>query len=639
MDFEKLGDFIQRISSEYPQAEILTKPPEPEMLQSNKQYIQIVTVKPIAELPNELEVKQEINDKVCAYYLTNKVDTFLYDRPLMKDVIDKDNEFKNLWSERTILKIERKLPSILRWFEVIDRKSYQLTPVENACDIIENMNKELKKLIISYNYDSTKQLTPLTMRLQGTIDASVNGGLRMYTEAFFNPDYIETHVNYYQHIKRLKKLIFNQINLLDTGLILHERSVPGSLLPLHEMLVEKFSLMKNSFIRDSSYIVDMNDKKPSILSTPLPPIPPAQQQQHKQVTQLRNGNNKDSIMINNGSSEDDLYSVLEADSKLLARHSLGSPLSYSSSISSLNSSKHKSMNGLSQTAFNTSIPYNNSTSSLTNGNNNRLVYHVALSNGNQSLLNQQRSNSIPRNNMQQFNQSPEQNSILNYLPLPPRSERTSQIISPSKLSLESGIETDLSSDSNSKPILPRRANKKTILTSAAASLDQQPSMLISVDYDKNSSILNTVISSNATYIENLKELNGQHQIQNNTISMLTDLPPPLPCKKNRLPSSRSTTIINIQGNNDLDSNGLLNGGTNLINHFENNLNNLNNLNNSIKSTSSMSTSSSSTNEYTSFTETTGNTTTTTFSSNNSSFQTESSHQNLQNLSLNDIKDH
>lgn len=238
-DFEKLGDFIQRISNEYPKAEILTKsiPPDPELLQSNKQYIQIVTVKPIATLPPELEAKQEINDKVCTYYLTNKVDTFLYDRPLVKDPVDKENEFKSLWCERTILKIEHKLPSILRLFEVIDQKVYELSPVENACDTIENMNKELKKLIISYNQEPTKQLTTLTMRLQGTIDASVNGGLKRYQEAFFNPDYIETHINYYQHIKRLKKLIFNQITLLETGLTVHQRLVSSSLLPLHERLV------------------------------------------------------------------------------------------------------------------------------------------------------------------------------------------------------------------------------------------------------------------------------------------------------------------------------------------------------------------------------------------------------------------
>lgn len=641
-DFEKIGDFIQRISAEYPKAEILTKSnlPDAEIVQSNKQYIQIVTVKPIAELPPELDSKQDLNEKVCEkvsnYYLTNKVDTFLCDRPLMKDAVDKDNEFKSLWCERTILKIEHQLPGILRWFEVVDCKVKQLTPVENACDTIENMNKELKKLIISYNYDPNKQLTNLTMRLQGTIDASVNGGVRKYQEAFFDPNYIESHVSYYQYIKRLKKLILNQISLLETGLVLHQKLVPTSLVPLHEVLVEKFSLMKNSFIRDSSYIVDIgpNDKKASILSTPLPPIPPSQHN-HKTVSQLRSGRES----MNGNSSEDDLYSVLEADGKL-TRQSL-SPSSFSS-VSSLTSSRHKSINGLSQASlvFNAPVAHNTSSSSLANGQANNKIVYVALSNGTNQLIGQQRSNSMPRNNMQKLVGEPHSSSA--FPPLPPRS---SQIISQS--SLESGIETDLSSnsDSSSKPVLPRRTNKKptttTILSSSNLGSDQSPSMLISIDIDKSRpNSLNTVISSNATYIENLNRDNA------------ADVPPPLPKKSNRLPTSRSTTIINI-GNNELASslenggalvstnglltggnllstNGLLNGG--LINHhFDNGC-----LNSASSSTMSMSTSSS-TNEYV-FTESFGSMTTTTMSTNSSS-KTETIHHQIQNLGLNDPKEH
>lgn len=412
--------------------------------------------------------------------------------------------------------------------------------------------------------------------------------------------------------------------------------------------------MKNSFICDSSYIVDIspNDKKPSILSTPLPPIPSSFNQQNNQtrlISHLRNG--KDSI--NNGnSSEDDLYSALDADVKS-TRQSL-SPSSLSS-VSSLNSSRHKSLNGLSQTMFNSLIPYN-STSSLTNGQTNKVVY-VAVSNDNNQLINQhqhqqQRSNSMPRNNMQQFatgdqNFGDQQNSSV-YPPLPPRSSqiipiKSTDFINQSKLSLESGIETDLSSNSDSSskpPYLPKRANKKSSILNT--NLDQ-PSMMISIDIDKNKSSLNTVISSNATYIENLRD----NSFDNSPSSNNSDLPPPLPSKNrlNRLPTSRSTTIINIVGNNDLENgqtnlngqltNNLLNNGlvnNNLINHFENN---------SLKSTSSQSTlsmsTSSSTNEHVS-TESFGSSTTTTYSSNSSS-KTETIHRRIQNLSLNDTKDH
>lgn len=183
-DFEKIGDFIQRISNEYPSAQIMTggNPIDQEVLKSNTQCIQIVTVKPVPELSPELEAQQELNEKVCAYYLTNKVDTFLYDRAIVKQdpkdgPVDKDNEFKSLWCERTVLKIEKKLPGILRWAEVIDRKVYQLTPVEAACDTIQNSVNELKKLIKSYAYEPNKQLTPLTMRLQGKLSIFLSSNI------------------------------------------------------------------------------------------------------------------------------------------------------------------------------------------------------------------------------------------------------------------------------------------------------------------------------------------------------------------------------------------------------------------------------------------------------------------------------
>ena len=367
---------------------------------------------------------------------------------------------------------------------------------------------------------------------------------------------------------------------------------------------------------------------------------------HTINSKLPTSHSRNSKEFNNGgnSSEDDLYSVLDADGRFTARQSLSpSSLSSSSLNSSMNANKHKSLSG---SAFaNSPIPYNNSTSSLVNGqtNGNKIVY-VTVSNG--QPVSQNRSNSMPRNNMQL---NAEQTSLINP-PLPPRS---SQIFSQSKLSLESGIETDFgdSLTTSSKPVLPKRINKKTTVLTTP----DQPAMLISIDIDKNKPSMNTVISSNATYIESTN---------------LDDIPPPLPSKKKRLPTSRSTTIININ-NNDPDANGLTingslltanplhngltNGGlinnhlinsslinSNLINNnlINNNLiTHLHSENNSLKSSSSTMSTSSSTNEYL-FTETSvsGTTTTTTVSSNSSS-KMETIHHQIQNLSLNDVKDH
>lgn len=106
--FEKIHDFIERISNEFPLAEIITSGnsiSDSEILKNDK--IQILAVKPQEEI-------------------SNKVDTFVYDRPYSrKDIKDnliknKDNEFISLWCERTILKTSKPLPGILRWYEVVN---------------------------------------------------------------------------------------------------------------------------------------------------------------------------------------------------------------------------------------------------------------------------------------------------------------------------------------------------------------------------------------------------------------------------------------------------------------------------------------------------------------------------------------
>lgn len=143
-----------------------------------------------------------VPEKVAKFYHVNDVKRFQHDRPVYKGQADKDkdNEFSRLWIERTILDISEPLPNILRWFEIVDRyaqhvyiaresvrdntirlslfihRSFQeLTPVEFACETMENVAKELHELIEQYRADSKRNINPFSMRLQGIIDANVMG--------------------------------------------------------------------------------------------------------------------------------------------------------------------------------------------------------------------------------------------------------------------------------------------------------------------------------------------------------------------------------------------------------------------------------------------------------------------------------
>ncbi len=75
------------------------------------------------------------------------------------------------------------LPGILRWFEVVETESITLNPIEAAIDTMESRNKELRHLVTQYSAEGAPaDLNPLTMRLNGNIDAAVCGGIAKYQE-------------------------------------------------------------------------------------------------------------------------------------------------------------------------------------------------------------------------------------------------------------------------------------------------------------------------------------------------------------------------------------------------------------------------------------------------------------------------
>lgn len=187
MEYERLSDFTRRLQNEFPQAQILTKnsPPDTSILQSPEQYIQISSVRPISDLQYLKTATTVVPDKIARFYEVNDVIRFVHDRPIHKGPVDKENEFKSLWIERTTVEIAEQLPNILRWFEIKQKAVRELTPVEFACETMENVRKELSDFIVQYKSDENKNLNPFTMRLQGVIDANVQGGISKYQEAFF----------------------------------------------------------------------------------------------------------------------------------------------------------------------------------------------------------------------------------------------------------------------------------------------------------------------------------------------------------------------------------------------------------------------------------------------------------------------
>ncbi|XP_028810006.1 dedicator of cytokinesis protein 4b isoform X3 [Denticeps clupeoides] len=246
-DYERLEAFQQRMLNEFPHAIAMQHANQPDqtIYQADAQYLQIYAVSPIPESQDVLQ-RDGVPDNIKSFYKVNHIWKFRYDRPFHKGTKDKENEFKSLWVERTTLTLVQSLPGISRWFEVEKRELVEVSPLENAIEVIENKNLQLRTLITQCQARQMQNINPLTMCLNGVIDAAVNGGLARYQEAFFVKDYIVNHPEDGDKIGRLRELMFEQAHILEFGLAVHEKFVPQDMRPLHKKLVDQFHLMKSS---------------------------------------------------------------------------------------------------------------------------------------------------------------------------------------------------------------------------------------------------------------------------------------------------------------------------------------------------------------------------------------------------------
>ncbi|XP_075820853.1 dedicator of cytokinesis protein 3 isoform X3 [Microtus pennsylvanicus] len=251
-DYERLEAFQQRMLSEFPQAVAMQHPNHPDdaILQCDAQYLQIYAVTPIPDYVDVLHMDR-VPDRVKSFYRVNNVRKFRYDRPFHKGPKDKENEFKSLWIERTTLTLTHSLPGISRWFEVERRELVEVSPLENAIQVVENKNQELRALISQYQHKQVHgNINLLSMCLNGVIDAAVNGGIARYQEAFFDKDYISKHPGDAEKIAQLKELMQEQVHVLGVGLAVHEKFVHPEMRPLHKKLIDQFQMMRASLYHE-----------------------------------------------------------------------------------------------------------------------------------------------------------------------------------------------------------------------------------------------------------------------------------------------------------------------------------------------------------------------------------------------------
>lgn len=75
------------------------------------------------------------------------------------------------------------------------------------------VEKELRQLIALYSAEPKRNLNPFTMRLQGIIDANVQGGISKYQQAFFTQEFAKLCPEHMTHVYTLKNLILDAMHV------------------------------------------------------------------------------------------------------------------------------------------------------------------------------------------------------------------------------------------------------------------------------------------------------------------------------------------------------------------------------------------------------------------------------------------
>uniref|UniRef100_A0A8C7Z6U0 Dedicator of cytokinesis 1 n=1 Tax=Oryzias sinensis TaxID=183150 RepID=A0A8C7Z6U0_9TELE len=179
-EYERREDFEARLLTQFPNAEKMktTTPPSEDLKNSSLQYIQCFTVKTILELPAKFQNKP-VSEQIVSFYTVNEVHKFQYSRPVRKGENNPDNEFANMWIERTTYTTAYKLPGILRWFEV-KSVSTEISPLENAMETMQLTNEKISSMVQRHLSDPNLPINPLSMLLNGIVDPAVMGGFANY---------------------------------------------------------------------------------------------------------------------------------------------------------------------------------------------------------------------------------------------------------------------------------------------------------------------------------------------------------------------------------------------------------------------------------------------------------------------------
>lgn len=279
-ELERLTDFTQRIQFKYPLSKLLTyteQPPD-DIINSDDQYLQIFSVKPsTVEEATGKPVNRSKGDmpaSIQKFYSYNDINVFLYSKPFRKNKQKGETqvqEFADLWIKNIYYVTQDTFPTVQKRSEISHKYEKESTPCENAIFQIEEKNREIVQVSAKHDIDGATLSNQFTMVLKGVIDAAVNGGTKLYIEAFLSEEFIRNNQMMLINCEKLSRLVSEQRQLLDKGLQVHKKLCPPDMLGLHEQLEMQMVQIHEEAKSREPFLEALFKECKSLRETPPPP--------------------------------------------------------------------------------------------------------------------------------------------------------------------------------------------------------------------------------------------------------------------------------------------------------------------------------------------------------------------------------
>ncbi|XP_063724459.1 dedicator of cytokinesis protein 11-like isoform X2 [Symsagittifera roscoffensis] len=235
-------------------------------------FLQITHVEPYFE-ENERSDHRAITT-TTDFDMHNNVNKFVFEAPFTRPADGSAPEqarhatqLNEQYIRKTILRTKHCFPYVEKRIVVDMVQSFELSPIEVACESMKRSIKDLKAVTVSKQPDMKR----LQLKLQGCVGTQVNAGPMAYARAF-----LEDEKQYgfpANKVKELKRIYIDFVATCADALELNGRLIKSDQFEFHEnlklsfkLLVEKLAAILKMNITDKGTIEWANNPVPTIIS-------------------------------------------------------------------------------------------------------------------------------------------------------------------------------------------------------------------------------------------------------------------------------------------------------------------------------------------------------------------------------------